>query len=38
MQGATVDDGLAALQALVAISRSAESGERVRLADVTGEP
>lgn len=38
MQGATVDDGLAALQALVAIARSAESGERVRLADVTGEP
>jgi predicted dehydrogenase len=38
MQGATVDDGLAALRALVAISRSAESGERVRLADVTGEP
>jgi predicted dehydrogenase len=38
MQGATVDDGLAALRALVAISRSAESGERVRLADVTREP
>lgn len=38
MQGATVDDGLAALRALVAISRSVESGERVRLADVTGEP
>lgn len=38
MQGATVDDGVAALRALVAIARSAESGERVRLADVTGEP
>ena len=38
MQGATVADGLAALRALVAIARSAETGERVRLADVTGEP
>ena len=38
MQGATVDDGLAALRALVAIARSTETGERVRLADVTGEP
>jgi predicted dehydrogenase len=34
--GAGVEDGLAAVQALVAISRSAESGETVRLADVTG--
>ena len=38
MQGATVDDGLAALRALVAIARSTESGERIRLADVSGEP
>jgi predicted dehydrogenase len=34
--GATVADGVAAMRALVAIARSAESGERVRLADVTG--
>jgi predicted dehydrogenase len=34
--GATVDDGTAAMRALVAIARSAESGERVTLADVTG--
>jgi predicted dehydrogenase len=38
MQGATVEDGLAALRALVAIARSSESGERVHLAEVTGEP
>jgi predicted dehydrogenase len=38
MNGATVADGLAALRALVAIARSAESGERVALAEVTGEP
>lgn len=35
-QGATVDDGAAAVRALVAIARSAERGERVRLADVAG--
>jgi predicted dehydrogenase len=35
-QGANVDDGTAALRAMVAIARSVESGERVRLADVTG--
>ena len=34
--GANIDDGLAAMRALVAIARSAESGGRVRLADVTG--
>ena len=33
--GANLDDGLAAMQAMVAIARSAESGELVRLADVT---
>lgn len=35
-QGANVDDGTAALRALVAIARSAESGEKVSLDDVTG--
>jgi predicted dehydrogenase len=34
--GANLDDGLAAMQAMVAIARSVESGEFVRLADVTG--
>jgi predicted dehydrogenase len=34
--GATVEDGVAAMRALVAIARSVESGERVRLADVKG--
>jgi predicted dehydrogenase len=36
MQGADVDDGLAAVLALVAIRQSAETGQRVRLADVGG--
>ena len=34
--GASLEDGLAAMRAMVAIARSAESGEFVRLADVTG--
>ncbi|HXJ72073.1 MAG TPA: Gfo/Idh/MocA family oxidoreductase [Candidatus Dormibacteraeota bacterium] len=34
--GAGIDDGLAALRALVAIARSAETDQRVRLADVRG--
>ncbi len=34
--GATVDDGLAAMRAMVAVSRSSQSGERVYLKDVTG--
>lgn len=34
--GANVDDGAAGVRVLVAIARSTESGERVRLADVTG--
>jgi predicted dehydrogenase len=34
--GANVDDGTAAMRALVAIARSTESAERVRLADVHG--
>ncbi len=36
VQGATIDDGLAAVRTLVAIARSAESGQRVLLADATG--
>lgn len=35
-RGATAHDGAAALRALVAIARSAETGERTRLADVSG--
>jgi predicted dehydrogenase len=34
--GATVDDGTAAMRALVAIARSAETGERVALAGLKG--
>lgn len=34
--GATVDDGAAAMRALVAIARSVESGQSVRLNEVTG--
>lgn len=36
MQGANIEDGTAAIHALVAISRSVETGEWVQLADVTG--
>jgi predicted dehydrogenase len=36
MHGATIEDGVAAMRAMTAISRSAASGDRVRLADVTG--
>ena len=35
-RGATVDDGIAGVRALVAIARSVESGQRVRLAEVSG--
>ncbi len=35
---ATARDGLAAVQALVAIARSADTGERVRLDSVSGSP
>jgi predicted dehydrogenase len=35
-EGATLDDGLAAIQAMVAIARSVESRAYVRLEDVTG--
>ena len=34
--GATLDDGLAAMQAMVAIARSVESGENIKLTDVRG--
>lgn len=36
MHGAGVEDGVAAMRAMVAIARSVETGESVRLADVTG--
>lgn len=36
MHGASLDDGIAAVQAMVAIARSVESEDYVRLADVTG--
>ena len=35
-RGATIDDGVAAVRAMVAIARSVETGEAVCLADVTG--
>ena len=34
--GATVNDGVAAMRAMVAIARSVETGEAVCLSDVTG--
>lgn len=36
MNGASIDDGVASIRALVAIRRSTESGGTVELADVTG--
>jgi predicted dehydrogenase len=36
MTGATVDDGVASVRAMVAIARSVESGNEVGLADVSG--
>ena len=36
MQGASVEDGLASMQAMRAIAQSVETGERVELASVTG--
>ena len=36
--GARIDDGVAAMRAMVAIARAAETGERVRLAEVQGSP
>jgi len=35
-RGASIDDGLAAMRAMVAIARSAESGEKVQLSEVKG--
>jgi predicted dehydrogenase len=35
-QGATIDDGVAAMRAMAAIARSAETGQRVLLAEVSG--
>jgi predicted dehydrogenase len=35
-QGATIADGIATMRAMVAITRSVESGVAVRLADVAG--
>ncbi len=37
-RGASVTDGLAAVRCIVAIARSASTGERVTLAEVTGGP
>ena len=37
MQGADIEDGTAAVRALVAISRSVETGNWIQLADVVGE-
>ena len=36
MRGADVEDGLASVQAMVAIARSVDSGERIELATVVG--
>jgi len=36
MRGADIEEGIAAVRALVAIARSVETGVRVRLADVSG--
>ena len=36
MEGASIDDGLASVRGMAAIARSVESGERVSLADVSG--
>jgi predicted dehydrogenase len=36
LQGAGIDDGVAAMRAMVAIARSAETGARVRLAEAHG--
>jgi predicted dehydrogenase len=36
MRGADVEDGLASIRAMVAIARSAESGQRVEIASATG--
>jgi predicted dehydrogenase len=35
-QGAGIDDGIAAMRAMTAIARSVETGDKVKLSDVTG--
>lgn len=37
MHGATIDDGVLAIRAMVAISQSAQNGKKISLADVAGE-
>ena len=37
MVGASIEDGLASVRGMVAVARSAQSGERVSLAEVSGE-
>jgi predicted dehydrogenase len=37
MRGATIEDGVAAVRAMVAIARSGETGALIRLTSVTGE-
>jgi predicted dehydrogenase len=36
MRGASVEDGIAAMQAMVALARSSETGEWIKLVDVRG--
>lgn len=36
MQGAAIEDGIAAMKAMVAISRSVKEGKKIKLEDVTG--
>ena len=36
LQGADIEDGVASMRAMVAIARSAETGNRIRLSEVTG--
>lgn len=37
LEGASIEDGVASVRAMIAIGESARTGDRVRLADVTGE-
>ncbi|MEJ7677555.1 MAG: hypothetical protein WKG06_06730 [Segetibacter sp.] len=36
MHGATIDDGIAAMRAMVAIARSVKEGRKIKLEEVTG--
>jgi len=36
LRGASIEDGIAGMRAMVAIARSAESGEKIKLSDVEG--